>query len=712
MPLGKVVVYRNGVAYFEREARIVGKSLTLSVPSEKVDDFLKSLTVRDKRTGKSLPVSFPSGVADSAGIIEMVIRLPVADGTDVVLSYITESPAWKPSYRVVMSKDGEVELEGWAIVDNTSGENWEDVVIGVGSSSALSFRYDLWSIRDVERQALSTAQRFAVAPPTGSSPHEEVTQREEAFRTAPITQLRDGEYSSGEEIVIEGRAPTIDTTSQNGVTLGADYSKNIPIPGRSFEAALGAASGEAMYGTKGVTPKERKELDRKARVAQRQRERAFAEERARVQRSERRTTALAARIKSSNSAVVIEGYARVGEKEAVASSLARANALRNELINKGVPPALVTAKAQGGKEGIPPGVRVVAANAGANDAAHNPDSSPVGESHFGSQGAMTVLRGTSAMVSIVKAETAGEVVYLYDSESERGNDTFAFKAVRLVNPTNNTLEAGPVTVYGESRFIGEGLTDPIPPNSVALIPFALDRQIVAVKKESRKDRISSLVRLSRGVLTTEVDHTRVTKVELTNRMAKAVTVYVRHTVGDGWELRDAPKKVERLGKAHLFAVDIGAGKTTEVTITESTPMQKLVDMRAETTLDMLQVFLSDSEADPQLMKRIEPLIALQREMSNDVEKIESLRDRMSDYRVRMDELHLQIVTLKAVKSGGSLMRHLKTKLKEVSQKVQGATIALVDTQEKLMVARVRFQDAISEITLEQLTSNRIATTKK
>ncbi len=74
-----------------------------------------------------------------------------------------------------------------------------------------------------------------------------------------------------------------------------------------------------------------------------------------------------------------------------------------------------------------------------------------------------------------------------------------------------------------------------------------------------------------------------------------------------------------------------------------------------------------------------------------------MRQRIDDYRTRMDELHAQIVTLKAVKSGGSLMRHLKTKMKDISERVQKVTIEIVDREEKLMLSRIRFQDAVSEL---------------
>src|ERR1041384_6000078 len=57
--LGRVVVYRNGIAYFERTASIDKDALELKVPADKVDDFLKSLTVVDARTGEPAPIAYP-----------------------------------------------------------------------------------------------------------------------------------------------------------------------------------------------------------------------------------------------------------------------------------------------------------------------------------------------------------------------------------------------------------------------------------------------------------------------------------------------------------------------------------------------------------------------------------------------------------------------------------------------------------------------------
>lgn len=68
--------------------------------------------------------------------------------------------------------------------------------------------------------------------------------------------------------------------------------------------------------------------------------------------------------------------------------------------------------------------------------------------------------------------------------------------------------------------------------------------------------------------------------------------------------------------------------------------------------------------------------------------------------MRMDELHAQLVTLKAVKTAGPLMAHLEKKLQEVSEKLSKATVDVVSLQEKAMVARISFQTGVGDLTLD------------
>src|SRR6185369_4076187 len=174
---------------------------------------------------------------------------------------------------------------------------------------------------------------------------------------------------------------------------------------------------------------------------------------------------------------------------------------------------------------------------------------------FESTTPMTVARGTSAMVSILKTQTDGEVVYFFDAESQRGNKSFPFNAIRIKNPTDSVLETGPVTVFGDGKFIGEGLTEPIPAKSIAFIPFALDRQILVETQEDAVDKIAKIITVQRGVFSTEVQHTRRTTLTLNNRTAEKAVVYIRHTVPENYALTKPADAKEKLGNAYLLKVE-------------------------------------------------------------------------------------------------------------------------------------------------------------
>jgi hypothetical protein len=577
-------------------------------------------------------------------MVDMVIQLPKKGKYNLILSYITESPAWKPSYRVMVRNNGQVELQGWAIVDNTSGEDWKSVRLGVGSSSALSFRYDLHSVLHVHRQRLRSKIGFAKAPPRGGSVH---TERSESKRV--VFELADAD---------------------------------IPRPDDHPDVSVGKARNSS-------SPK--KVLSaRYYRIKSNRRIKLLAQK----LKKDRRTT------------ILIDGYAGASERSPKERSRDRANLLRNQLIREGVAPARLKVRAIGVVSGRGPGARIVSQGSGYARGANNNHSTryrengePIGRSHFESKSTMTVKRGTSAMVSVVHSRTGGEVVYLYDAEAARGNKRYAFRAVRIKNPSKNTLEAGPVTVYGNGRFIGEGLTAPIPPLSTAIIPFALDRQIVVRRKGSTRDQIARLITLNRGVLTAEVQHTRRTKLKLVNRLNAPSVVFVRHTVRKGWTLTKGPEVFERLGEAHLFKIALNAGQTRTIVIDEATPLTRTIDLRTPSAIKLVRIYLQMPKHDKRFAEPMKKLLAINSEMARHQDAIDSLRERMAEYRRRVNELHGQIFSLKAVKTGGSLMRHLKAKMKQISNRLQRATIEVVQNQEKLMLARIRFQDGLSELTL-------------
>jgi hypothetical protein len=428
---------------------------------------------------------------------------------------------------------------------------------------------------------------------------------------------------------------------------------------------------------------------------------------ARVSQGDSKMRNITSQLSGNSNNIVIEGYGDANRPDATRRANDRANIVRNQLIDQGVAPARIKIVTKI-EPNQPERVRLVAqaptpeeqkqAQAAAKGGM-TADAQPVGESHFANPTPMSVDKGASAMVSMMRKETEGEVVYLYDSESVRGNASFAFRAVRFKNPTDSTLETGPVTVYGNERFIGEGLTEPVPPKASAVVPYALDRQIVIERNDGEENKLSKLVTLQRGVLTAEVQHIRRQKLVVTNRLREPAKVFIRHTVNKGWTLLEAPPAFERVGEAHLFQVDLKPGEVRTVEISEATPMERTLDLNAEVTLDMMKVWVEAPEGTPELKDALKKLLAIHRTLVDLSQEQVSMRRRLVDFKERMDELHTQIVTLQAVKTGGELMAHLKVKMKDISDRVQKTTIQIVDQEEKIMLSRVQFQDSLAELTL-------------
>ena len=670
--LGRVVVYRNGVAYFERFAVIDGDELRLSVPADKVDDFLKSLTVTDASTGEPEPIAYPTDRPSSdTGLIEMKIQLHGPRPHKLKLTYVTEAPSWKPSYRVTVGEGGKVAVQAWAIVDNTSGEDWQGVKLGVGASSALSFRFDLRSIRLVDRETLRSTDLFAQAPPTGGATY--------GAQQAPVQKKVLAELSDA------AIAPR-NEKEKDRVAMAPP-----PPPQRPHGGGKGAPA-------KAAKPDDAKAPASGARSAD----------------EERRDSGLA-RIaqeaaKNRGQQLMVEGFADDHDADKQSASLDRANRAREALIRQGVSPDRILAVGRGAQPGQNGGVRVIEApppapTTPAPEAPKNADATstePIGTSHFESGAPMTVPRGTSAMVSILSANADGEVVYLYDAESTRGNAQFPFRSVRLVNPTDSALESGPVTVFGEGRFVGEGLSEPIPAHAQAFVPFALDRQIVVERTENERDSIRKIMTVQRGVFHTEVQHVRRSVMTLHNRLTEKAIVYVKHTVPAGYTLAKTAQATEKLGDAHLFRVEVPAGTKTEVTIEESTPITKTTDIRNPAGMELVRAYLSSAAVEGPLKTQVEELLRLHKEMADIEQHISTMREQMNEYRARMDELHAQIVTLRAVKSTGrSLLTHLEKKLEEVSEKLSKSTVDLVTLEERRMVARVKFEDGVAELSLDK-----------
>ncbi len=94
------------------------------------------------------------------------LTLQGTDTRDVALSYVTEAPAWKNSYRLLL---GEGRLQGWAAVENLSGHDWDDIALTLTTGSPVAYRSHLIAPRLIARPDLGDQFSHGVAESTHST---------------------------------------------------------------------------------------------------------------------------------------------------------------------------------------------------------------------------------------------------------------------------------------------------------------------------------------------------------------------------------------------------------------------------------------------------------------------------------------------------------------------------------------------------------------
>ena len=176
LPLRKVVLYRNGVAYFERGAIVSSPNVEFHVRESELGDFLASLSILEASGRTVKAAAYPvEGIANARtnpanGQRSRTVNLELEGPPGkLAVGYIAHSPVWKPAYRVVVMDDGKALLQSWAVIHNRSGEDWPNVRLSVVSGAPLAFSSTLGEAFIPSRPVLEDRGDVVAAIPTGTS---------------------------------------------------------------------------------------------------------------------------------------------------------------------------------------------------------------------------------------------------------------------------------------------------------------------------------------------------------------------------------------------------------------------------------------------------------------------------------------------------------------------------------------------------------------
>lgn len=202
---------------------------------------------------------------------------------DVNVAYIVPATVWKTSYRVLFDAKGKPTVLGFALVDNDSQDDWEDVALSLVSGLPISFTHDLYSPRRRARPHVRVETEAPIAPPVlegatfdmpaqeaGADMDDELAEEEYAKESAPAKSKR--AMAAGMAMASYAPAPAAPPAMRSGdmaqsvnvstrtqelgdmfsydvstpVSIKAGNSALVPILGEQFEGEIVAVYNERV----------------------------------------------------------------------------------------------------------------------------------------------------------------------------------------------------------------------------------------------------------------------------------------------------------------------------------------------------------------------------------------------------------------------------------------------------------------------------------
>lgn len=110
-------------------------------PVRPVDPAVAARLAQAASTGRAGRAARPKGLG-----------LQLARRGALALGYVAEAPVWRVAYRLHEGDDGHARLAGWALVHNTTDEDWADVRVELANGEPDSFLYPLAAPRYADRE--------------------------------------------------------------------------------------------------------------------------------------------------------------------------------------------------------------------------------------------------------------------------------------------------------------------------------------------------------------------------------------------------------------------------------------------------------------------------------------------------------------------------------------------------------------------------------
>ena len=510
-----------------------------------------------------------------ADVRRMMISTEGTGDRNLFVSYISEVPVWKSTYRIVVGGKGRPLLQGWAIVDNTVGQDWENVQLSLVAGAPQSFVQNLSQPYYARRPEVGMPQSVSLAPQTYQA----------TLRTNESNQFA----------ILQPGVVNVETSAPSLQTENASVSSVYGSRTLGSGAALGSGAGLG-------------------------------------------------RIPGTSAAKA----APVG---GVAGGIIGGAALTI--------PAAASARELGDLF------------------------------EYKLKDRITIQKNRSAMVPIVQSEIGAEKVSVWN---ERAGLPRPARALWLTNSSGLTLDGGSFSVMEDETFAGEGVFEPIRPNERRLVSYAIDLALNASSKNTSEEQQVCKVRVIHGVMTQESEVRERKQYWFRNEDPAARSVIVEHPARPGYTLRGDARPEETTADWLRFRVPVPSKQTATLVVDEARTLTNTYEIR-ELDTGKVELFVRQKSISPAIERALRGILEQKGVVSDLDDKKDNIEEEMKQIFDDQQRLRENIKSLKGSPEEKQLLQRYTRQMDEQENRLA----ALRKDIEQLGVKKEAAQSALDKM---------------
>ncbi len=514
------------------------------------------------------------GSSRARDLRRMTISATGSGEREIFVSYISEVPVWKSTYRIILpQKQGEKPLlQGWAIVDNTIGEDWKNVQLSLIAGSPQSFIQDISQPLYARRPVIPLPQSAMLTPQT----HEATMKQDEEVPAPPPSSPGVGSVMGGPVEALHG-------------TVGA-------LP----------RSGLRMYDQMGMTSKE-----------------------GRLKQSDENKEWLSDDVR----------YLQQAKLESVA------------------------------------------------------EAKDLGDYfEYNIKQSITIGKNQSALVPILQSRIEAEKVTLW-SAGQR-----PLRALWIKNASGQILDSGTFNIIDSGTFAGEGLIETVHPDERRLLSYAADTAVRVTTDNESKDLPVSRIQILKGVMFISREHRNKLKYTVHNADTAARQVVIEHPVREGWKLVEANKPEETSATHYRFRVAVDPSKTNGLNVEEfhtDTTSSALTDL----TDDQVQVLIAENNITPELQAAFHRVLDQKNKISDLQAQINLRQKELNEINSDQARIRENMKALKGSTEEKALLQRYTRQLDSQEDRLSSLHKEIADLQQKKAEEQQKLEDMVQHITL-------------